>query len=722
MKTDSHITLQADDELDRYPFARVLVKGLLASYKSGQNSLVIGLNGEWGLGKSSLLEFIKSEVIQQTKEEKTRNYMIEFNPWSNFTEANIHQNFFREIGIKLGNYNKQFEELKKYAESIKNSVAEANKANIEPKSKAAIWFLTKFTKFNKYSLEQQKKDVDERLADDNIKLFIFLDDIDRLQPKEIIEVFQLIKLNSNFKNTFFFIAFDKKVITEALKEEYGNLGESYIEKIVQLDYTLPIIANEDLSRLFAIEINKVLNSISLKFKEPNYRNLAESNIGNLWESHLRDYFSNIRHIKRFCNALETRLPVIINDVNLLDFILIEILRLFDYETYEWIIKNHNELITFKESGIDSLLNQKSKKPGEESSASDKLKNLLSKSVINESSIKIIEKLFFHSAFLSESDLIELLAKQKRVASKDYFEHYFSFKVLESNVPNSDIDNYFLDPEKRKEILNKFKEKGLFRKFLRELLFIIQELTVENLKVHYKELFDYSDENDLVSYQSKYFGQTGWFITISFLMDLSKHFKADNSYSYLMQEALSDEKSYSRYLFLSSLINMIENIGSYDHVKDFPSNVLDDFKTKILLAQKKGVIYFSDQIKAGKSKLEEAHQITVLKTLSKIDPENYKLAIRDYIKKAENALLVFKYSLSATSGTGITGAAYSIHENVHMMPMMNIESLNKRLSQIPKNGYEGKNLEYLELFYNLKRYSFKKNILFTLNGEKLESDF
>jgi hypothetical protein len=58
----------------------------------------------------------------------------------------------------------------------------------------------------------------------------------------------------------------------------------------------------------------------------------------------------------------------------------------------------------------------------------------------------------------------------------------------------------------------------------------------------------------------------------------------------------------------------------------------------------------------------------------------------------------------------------------MMPMMNIESLNKRLSQIPKNGYEGKNLEYLELFYNLKRYSFKKNILFTLNGEKLESDF
>ena len=45
------------------------------------------------------------------------------------------------------------------------------------------------------------------------------------------------------------------------------------------------------------------------------------------------------------------------------------------------------------------------------------------------------------------------------------------------------------------------------------------------------------------------------------------------------------------VYIKLLSNISKNIGSYDHVKDFSSNVLDDFKTEVLAVRKSGTLYF-----------------------------------------------------------------------------------------------------------------------------------
>ena len=59
------------------------------------------------------------------------------------------------------------------------------------------------------SIQSLKERIDDVLKNSTTKVFIIIDDIDRLLPKEIANIFRLIKLNANFKNTFFFLAYDK---------------------------------------------------------------------------------------------------------------------------------------------------------------------------------------------------------------------------------------------------------------------------------------------------------------------------------------------------------------------------------------------------------------------------------------------------------------------------------------------------------------------------------
>ena len=91
----------------------------------------------------------------------------------------------------------------------------------------------------KSSILELKQDIDTAIIENKLRIFVFIDDLDRLTPNEVIEVFQIIKLNASFKNTVFVIAYDKEVVQDILALHHGFNGEKYIEKIVQVDYRIP---------------------------------------------------------------------------------------------------------------------------------------------------------------------------------------------------------------------------------------------------------------------------------------------------------------------------------------------------------------------------------------------------------------------------------------------------------------------------------------------------
>ena len=116
----------------------------------------------------------------------------------------------------------------------------------------------------------------------------------------------MVNLNASFKNTFFFLAYDKSVITKALNAEFNVNGDHFLEKIIQVDYSIPKISPELLESIFF----KSFNEFALLYGQGSF--YAE--IRRIWTNGLKDYFTNLRHIYRYFNSLDVRYPAIKQDV------------------------------------------------------------------------------------------------------------------------------------------------------------------------------------------------------------------------------------------------------------------------------------------------------------------------------------------------------------------------------------------------------------------------
>lgn len=78
--------------------------------------------------------------------------------------------------------------------------------------------------------------------DNNKKLVVFLDDLDRCESENIITLISAIKLLLSInKNIIFIIGLDKKAVTLALRNKYNNdynKADEYLEKIFPINIEL----------------------------------------------------------------------------------------------------------------------------------------------------------------------------------------------------------------------------------------------------------------------------------------------------------------------------------------------------------------------------------------------------------------------------------------------------------------------------------------------------
>ena len=92
--SDSPLTEFAKDDFKRWPFAQKMAQFILSH--SGSDSLVIGINGKWGEGKTTVLKFIETEIKKDT-----RAICICFNPWLFRDENQLLQHFFVTLSNAL---------------------------------------------------------------------------------------------------------------------------------------------------------------------------------------------------------------------------------------------------------------------------------------------------------------------------------------------------------------------------------------------------------------------------------------------------------------------------------------------------------------------------------------------------------------------------------------------------------------------------------------------
>ena len=101
---DDPISSSSQDRLGRLPFAKSLAANLNAY--SNLESLVVGLYGPWGSGKSSLLNLVEEELKKVSPEGDHSPIVIRFDPWNFNSVDQLIFMFFQSMRSALGSDSK----------------------------------------------------------------------------------------------------------------------------------------------------------------------------------------------------------------------------------------------------------------------------------------------------------------------------------------------------------------------------------------------------------------------------------------------------------------------------------------------------------------------------------------------------------------------------------------------------------------------------------------
>lgn len=254
--SDIPIENENEDILDRKEFVNALADSLI-NYQSS-DSLVVGLYGEWGSGKTSILNMVKNQIMSKTAEldQERRPIVFYFKPW-NFSNANqLLQNFFDDLIYsiefdKSNIWDGWKEDFRKYAQKVLPFLDVAEPlvslfANATPWTKTGLEVGKQVIKYvaEQPSLSMLRDKLIEKLKEINRKIVIFMDDIDRLDADQVMMVFRLVKQLVDFPNVLYVLAMDKGIVAKIVNESQGIDGKKYLEKVVQVPIVVPQINPE----------------------------------------------------------------------------------------------------------------------------------------------------------------------------------------------------------------------------------------------------------------------------------------------------------------------------------------------------------------------------------------------------------------------------------------------------------------------------------------------
>ena len=212
---DLPINKSSEDKLNRTAFAKDLAKVLL-DYSS-PHSFSVGLYGEWGSGKTSLLNMIL-ETIEQ---DGCDVVVLRFNPWLCSEPKQLVTQFFKQLSaaikMKKAKGDRVWELVDQYADILDATSAIPYVGIVVSSFGKLITTKAKNQVLQKANdLQGTKNEIIKSLSESKTKIVVAIDDIDRLSEEEIVSVFQLVKALADFPNTIYLLAFDYDVVVRAL--------------------------------------------------------------------------------------------------------------------------------------------------------------------------------------------------------------------------------------------------------------------------------------------------------------------------------------------------------------------------------------------------------------------------------------------------------------------------------------------------------------------------
>ncbi len=323
----------------------------------------IGIFGDWGTGKTTLMRNVALLL-----EDDDCN-CFEFNAWR-FAHEDRHATYPLMLSIlsKLlendkvkkslegGKLQKLKSKLWRVVKGLKGSVTlkipetadftlEIDPSLMTPEENKFSNISDLFEK-SKPVLQEGIELITELLSEINgpaknkdLKLVVFIDDLDRCTPEKATEIFESVKVFFDISGIVFVFGLSQLIIESAINYKYDHLksnfnGKDYLKKIIQVPFPLPQWSESD--------IEKFIIGLIEKNENPQYADFIRENKSLIAQG----VKNNPREVKRLLNnfILSTHIQKEHADIDLKKFLMVLILSLRWRSFYD-LISEYPHLLT-----------------------------------------------------------------------------------------------------------------------------------------------------------------------------------------------------------------------------------------------------------------------------------------------------------------------------------------------------------------------------------------
>lgn len=293
--TDEAMLSREEDWLGVSGTAKVLQENL-KELDLSKSSLTVGITAPWGKGKSSFMNLLKERL------EKEKAIIISFNPRASKSVSSIQEDFFDAFaeelsrhyfgfGLLLARYTKHLGLLDQYE-----------------------WTRPLGSLLSLILPGKEQEAVNHALRELGRRVYVIIDDLDRLSGEEILEVLKLMDRNASFSNTVFIAAYDKTYVDNVLKSclDHG-LSHSFIDKYISMEVPLPEPTKERMKKLMWLFMSTRMKMSSSAI----YRQIYEA--WNRVAGVVVASLDSVRDLKRYLNQMLPRYNEWISSIDLSEF-------------------------------------------------------------------------------------------------------------------------------------------------------------------------------------------------------------------------------------------------------------------------------------------------------------------------------------------------------------------------------------------------------------------
>lgn len=573
--SDKPIDCPENDILNRNKFAENLAKTIIEWDQS--DSIVLAINAKWGYGKTSLLNLIKHYTNIKSKEPSNllsklsrifirrdiegvdkRIVTVNYYPWGFDDQDRIHSVLFKDLAKAINKHgfflHKVAARISEYSSALRNKLylpfdmfAKGILLLVTMvggyifKGSNSIYFWLVFSLFallfllslvSIVSSSRSPIEVKRRLAEviqrKKLRLIVFIDDIDRLSRDEILSLLKVIRVNADFPNCIYVLAIDYEVVSNIIgSQEFGISGYDYLNKIIQVNLTLPA-HDPELIRQYVIQdldqFCDIYRITSINHQSQHWHHIQEAGIWSM--------ISSLREAKRYLNSIKYHLHLLTNtgilEVNALDLLSIEAIRLYDPSSYEYVKSNEelfcNTKMMFEDEKKAAVRHTEIYNKWIPSIDANKATIVLGMLHVLFPQLRNYNPTIFGYIDSDERDSVRTL----RINTKEHFAKYFSFNFEKTGDCVAQLDVGILtnsrDYDKLKDIVNRHIETNRLTHLLTRLRNDISEEVIKSksFETLLQVLFDVSDS---VSYDYQGISTSNEYDSLYYcLLDIFKQIK------------------------------------------------------------------------------------------------------------------------------------------------------------------------------------------------------